>query len=57
MKPDHVLGLTAGACCLIIVATFWFSISVAIGLVHEYSPRPVMAGAVDSQEIVLTERP
>ena len=57
MKPDHVLGLTAAACCLIIVATFWFSISVAMGLVHEYSPRPVIAGAIDSQEIVVTETP
>jgi hypothetical protein len=57
MKPDHVLGLTACACCLIIVATFWVSISLAMGFIREYSPRAVIAGAAESQEIVAPERP
>ncbi len=56
MKPDHVLGLTAGACCLIFVATFWFSISVAMGLVQEYSRQPILSGAAESQEMVVTDR-
>jgi hypothetical protein len=55
MKPDLVLGVTAGACCLIVVASLWFSISAAMGLVQEYS-RPVMTGATEYQEIAVVER-
>jgi len=51
MKPEHVLGATAGACCLIIAASVWVFVSVATGLVHDYSPRAGMSGAA-VQDIV-----
>jgi len=51
MKPDHVLGVIACTCCLIIAASVWVFVSVAAGLVEEYSPQSVISA--QSQEIVL----
>jgi hypothetical protein len=50
MKPDHVLGVTACACCLIVVASLWAFVSSARGLAQGYSPASGIPGVVEVQD-------
>ncbi len=57
MKAEHVLGLTAGGCYLLTIATFWVLLSAATTLVQVYTPSPVVADAAESHQVVGADRP